>query len=118
MFASGVGFAVGLRFFEAAVAAGHSQFRHSLFLQVAVVQGEAHEAAEWRQPGRTGLPQPIIERAKQILGKLEGGSHNPDGPAAPQENAVATPKKPRTKKTASAEEVGGPVTQQVELELF
>lgn len=67
-----------------------------------------------------GLPQPIIARAKQILAKLEAPSTSPDAdpPTPAQENAVAPIKKPRAWKTASAEEVGGPVTRQVELELF
>jgi DNA mismatch repair protein MutS len=81
-----------------------------------IIPGAADKSYGIQVARLAGLPQPIIERAKQILGKLEGGSHHPDGP--PQENSVATMKKPRAKKTASAEEVNGPVTRQVELELF
>lgn len=83
-----------------------------------IIPGAADKSYGIQVARLAGLPQPIIERAKQILGKLEGGSHNPDGPAPPQENTVATAKKPRAKKTASAEDVNGPVTRQVELELF
>jgi hypothetical protein len=49
MFASVVGSAAWLRGTNAAVAAGQSQFRHSLFLQVGVVEGEAHKTAERRR---------------------------------------------------------------------
>ncbi len=82
-----------------------------------IIPGAADKSYGIQVARLAGLPQPIIERAKQILHKLEGGSHNPDAaPAA--ENTVAVVKKPRAKKTASAEEVGGPVTRQVEMELF
>jgi DNA mismatch repair protein MutS len=81
-----------------------------------IIPGAADKSYGIQVARLAGLPQPIIERAKQILGKLEGRSHNPDAPAA--ENTVAVVKKPRAKKTASAEEVGGPVSRQVELELF
>jgi len=81
-----------------------------------IIPGAADKSYGIQVARLAGLPQPIIERAKQILHKLEGGSHNPDAPAV--ENTVAVVKKPRAKKTASAKEVGGPVTRQAELELF
>jgi DNA mismatch repair protein MutS len=83
-----------------------------------IIPGAADKSYGIQVARLAGLPQPIIERAKQILGKLEGGSHQPDAPAPGAENTVATVKKPRARKTASAEEVNGPVTRQVELELF
>ena len=66
------------------------------------------------------LPQPIIERAKQILAKLEAPNASPDAaPNAPtEENTVTPTRKPRAMKVASPGEVGGPVSQQVEMELF
>jgi DNA mismatch repair protein MutS len=82
-----------------------------------IIPGAADKSYGIQVARLAGLPQPIIERAKQILHKLEGGSHNPD--AAPvTEDTVAVVKKPRTRRTASAEEVGGPVSRQAELELF
>jgi DNA mismatch repair ATPase MutS len=63
------------------------------------------------------LPQPIIDRAKEILGRLESTSQQPESVGHPPvESAVV--KKPRVRKAATAEEVNGPVSQQVELELF
>jgi DNA mismatch repair protein MutS len=79
-----------------------------------IIPGAADKSYGIQVARLAGLPQPIIERAKQILHTLEGGSHQPD--AAPASEPAA--KKPRPKKTVSAEAIGGPVTQQVELELF
>ena len=84
-----------------------------------IIPGAADKSYGIQVARLAGLPQPIIDRAKQILAKLEAPSQKPDAAAEPAaENAVAGLKKPRARKTASAEEVGGPVSQQVELELF
>ena len=83
-----------------------------------IIPGPADKSYGIQVARLAGLPQPIIERAKQILARLEGGSHQLDSPAPPQEDPGAALKKPRAKKTASAEEVNGPATRQVELELF
>jgi DNA mismatch repair protein MutS len=84
-----------------------------------IVPGAADKSYGIQVARLAGLPQPIIERAKQILHKLESNGQQPDAPAgAVEENTVAMVKKPRAKKIASAEEVNGPVTRQVELELF
>ena len=88
-----------------------------------IIPGAADKSYGIQVARLAGLPQPIIERAKQILAKLEAPSQKPDAaPAAPAapvaENTVTVVKKPRVRKIASAEEVNGPVTRQVELELF
>lgn len=80
-----------------------------------IIPGAADKSYGIQVARLAGLPQPIIERAKQILHSLEGGSHNPDTAPITSEPAA---KKPRARKTASAEEVNGPITRQVELELF
>jgi DNA mismatch repair protein MutS len=82
-----------------------------------IIPGAADKSYGIQVARLAGLPQPIIDRARQILVSLEGGNHQPDAPPAGESPAAAA-KKPRPRKTASAAEVDGPVTSQVELELF
>ena len=92
---------------------------HIIFLRK-IIPGAADKSYGIQVARLAGLPQPIIERAKEILAKLEAPNAPLDAvsTAPAQEYTVATVKKPRAKKTASAEVVGGPVSRQVELELF
>ncbi len=84
-----------------------------------IIPGAADKSYGIQVARPAGLPQPIIERAKQILSKLEANNNQPEAVGhAPVGSAEPAVKKPRARKTASAEEVNGPVTQQVELELF
>ena len=80
-----------------------------------IIPGAADKSYGIQVARLAGLPQPIIERAKQILSKLEANNNQPE-PAG--QTATAPAQKPKPKKIASAAEVDGPVSQQVEMELF
>jgi DNA mismatch repair protein MutS len=60
-----------------------------------------------------GLPQPIIDRAREILTKLEATA--PKGDAT---DSSDSPRKSRPRKSADASDIDGPVSNQVELDLF
>ncbi len=79
-----------------------------------IIPGAADKSYGIQVARLAGLPQPIIERAKEILGKLEAPSQQPDEVG----HGPIEAKKPRARKAANAVEVDGPVTRQVELELF
>jgi DNA mismatch repair protein MutS len=82
-----------------------------------IIPGAADKSYGIQVARLAGLPQPIIDRAKQILNLLEAPGQQPDSPAG--EAAPSTPlKKSRAKKTATAADVDGPVSQQAEMELF
>jgi DNA mismatch repair protein MutS len=82
-----------------------------------IIPGAADKSYGIQVARLAGLPQPIIDRAKEILGKLESTGQQPDaiGHAAVESTPL---RKPRARKAASAEEVDGPVSKQAELELF
>ena len=80
-----------------------------------IVPGAADKSYGIQVARLAGLPQPIIDRAKQILTHLESTSRQPeDGGAAPVSPTAA----PRSRKAASAAAVDGPVSNQPELMLF
>ena len=61
-----------------------------------------------------GLPQPIIDRAREILTKLEATAPKGDTTS----DAADSPRKSRPRKSADASDIDGPVSNQVELDLF
>lgn len=89
-----------------------------------IIPGAADKSYGIQVARLAGLPQPIIDRAKSILARLEANSQQPEsgGGAPPKtegENTLVAPsKRPRLKKLASAEEIDGPVAKHPELGLF
>ena len=78
-----------------------------------IVPGAADKSYGIQVARLAGLPQPIIDRARQILTHLESTSRQPEDGGGPP--AAATP---RARKSASAAAVEGPVSSQPELMLF
>jgi DNA mismatch repair protein MutS len=82
-----------------------------------IIPGAADKSYGIQVARLAGLPQPIINRAREILAHLEQGSPQPDPvtSVSSEDNAHAR-RRPRRSPTAS--EIDGPTTQQAQMDLF
>ena len=82
-----------------------------------IIPGAADKSYGIQVARLAGLPQPIINRAREILARLEQGSPQPD-PATPVSSEDNAPARRRPRRNPTASEIDGPTTQQAQMDLF
>ena len=82
-----------------------------------IIPGAADKSYGIQVARLAGLPQPIIDRAREILARLEQGSPQPD-PATAVSSEDTSPARRRPRRSPTAPEIDGPTAQQAQMDLF